>query len=251
MDQTLPLALPPDDAELEIVALAVRYRRANGPVMRLVNRLGGSLESNFALVPDALRHEIEAAVARALHLAYGLAGRAPDLGRGGPLAAVMASGAAGGAGGLATTLAELPVTVTVILTAIQRAAREAGFDPDDPWVRDECLRVFGQGSPLAADDGIDTSLFAARLTIGGAALHGLIAKIAPKLAAVLGQKLAAQAVPILGAVSGAALNAVFLRYFREMAHVRFSLVRLAATHGAEPVLAAFQKAAAPGRILRA
>lgn len=251
MDQTLPLAPPTDDVDLEIVALAVRYRRANGPVMRLVNRLGGSLESNFALVPDALRHEIEAAVARALHLAYGLAGRAPDLGPRGPMAAVMASGAAGGAGGLATTLAELPVTVTVILTAIQRAAREAGLDPDDPWVRAEALRVFAAGSPLAGDDGIDSSFLTARLTLGGAALQGLIARIAPKLAAVLGQKLAAQAVPILGAVSGAALNAVFLRYFSEMAHVRFALLRLAATHGAEPVLATFQKAVEPGRILRA
>jgi len=245
-----PLVLH-DDPALEITALAHRHRRANGPVMRLVNRLGGSLENQFALVPDAMRRQIEAAVARALNLAYGIAGQAPDLGPRVPIAAVMASGAAGGVGGLATTLAELPVTVTVILTAIRSAAREAGLDPDEPWVRAECLRVFAAGGPLAADDGIDTSFLTARMTLTGAALQGMIARIAPKLAAVFGQKLAAQAVPLLGAVSGAALNAAFLSYFREMAHVRFALLRLAATHGAEPVLSAFREATEPARILRA
>lgn len=251
MDPNLyPLVLH-DDPALEITALAVRYRRANGPVMRLVNRLGGSFEDQFALVPETLRGQIEDTVARALELAYGMAGRAPDLGPRVPMAAVMASGAAGGVGGLATTLAELPVTVTVILSAIRSAAREAGLDPDEPWVRAECLRVFGSGGPLANDDGIDTSFLTARMTLTGAALQNLIAKIAPKLAVVFGQKLAAQAVPILGAVSGAALNAAFLSYFREMAHVRFALLRLAATHGAEPVLASFREATEPARIIRA
>ena len=31
-----------DDPALEITGLALRYRRANGPVIRLVNRLGGT-----------------------------------------------------------------------------------------------------------------------------------------------------------------------------------------------------------------
>ena len=240
-----------DDPALEITGLALRYRRANGPVIRLVNRLGGTLEQQFALVPEGLRHQIEAAVASALHAAYGLAGRAPDLGPRAPMAAVLISGAAGGIGGLATTLAELPVTVTVILNAIRLAARDAGLDPDEPWVRAECLRVFGAGSPLASDDGIDTSFLAARMSITGTAMQNLIAKIAPKLAAALGPKLAAQAVPVLGAMSGAALNAAFLNYYREMAHVRFGLLRLATLHGAEPVLAAFKDAIEPARILRA
>ncbi|OYW60677.1 MAG: staphylolytic protease PREPROENZYME LASA [Rhodobacterales bacterium 32-66-7] len=240
-----------DDPALEITALAVRYRRANGPVMRLVNRLGGSFEAQFALVPEAWRQQIEAAVSNALYVAYDMAGRAPELGPRGQVAAVMASGAAGGVGGLATTLAELPVTVTVILSTIRAAASEAGLDPDEPWVRAECLRVFASGGPLSADDGIDTSFLTARMTLTGTALQSMIAKIAPKLAAVFGQKLAAQAVPVLGAVSGAALNAAFLSYFREMAHVRFALVRLAATHGAEPVLTAFREASEPARILRA
>jgi len=250
MDQTLPAAITPD-LSAEIADLARRYGRANGPVMRLVNRLGGKLEDQLKLAPEPVRAHLERVTARALETSYGLAGRAPDMGDRAPMMAVLASGAAGGAGGLATALAELPVTVTLILNAIRSEARAAGLDPDDPATRAECLRVFGAGSPMAADDGVNTSFFTARLTLTGQAVQNLIATVAPKLAAALGQKLAAQAVPVIGAVSGAALNAAFLTYYREVARIRFALLRLAGVHGAEPVLAAFQAAVEPPRILRA
>ncbi len=251
-------ARPADELAPHIAALAARHKRANGPVMSLVNRLGGSLEKQMALVPAAFRGQIERSVERALNAAYTMAGqgaRLPDLsarlGDRGPLMAAMATGAAGGAGGLPTALAELPVTITVIFHAIRQAAIEAGFDPEDPAIRAECIRVFGAGSPLASDDGINTGFFSARLTITGPAVQKIIASIAPKLAAAMGQKLAAQAVPVLGAVTGAALNAAFLNYYREVARVRFGLLRLAEVHGAEPVLQAFRSAVAQGLISRA
>lgn len=250
MDQTLPAIRTPD-LPAEIAALAQRYRRANGPVMRAVTRIGGSLEAQLGMIPQGFRDQAERLVAEALEAAYGIAGRAPDLGERGPMVAVMASGAAGGAGGLATSLAELPVTVTVILNAIRSAAREAGLDPNDPTIQAECLQVFAAGSPLAGDDGVNTSFLAARMTVSGTAVRNLIATIAPRLAAVLGQKLAAQAVPLLGAVTGAALNATFLNYYREIARIRFALLKLAETHGAEPVLDAFRKATEPPKMIRA
>jgi hypothetical protein len=250
MDQTLPAPRPSDLAD-EIALLAGRYERANGPVMRLVNRLGGTLESQLGALPDGMRGQIERVIAQALQTSYGLAGRAPDLGGRGPIVAAVAAGAAGGAGGLATALAELPLTVTLFLNTIRAVAREAGLDPDEDWVRAECLQVFGAGSPLAEDDGVNTSFLAARLTLTGSAVQNLISTIAPKLAAVLGQKLAAQAVPVIGAVSGAALNAAFLTYYREVARVRFALIRLSELHGAEAVLEEFRLAVTPPRILRA
>ncbi len=54
--------------------------------------------------------------------------------------------------------------------------------------------------------------------------------------------------PVLGAVSGAALNVAFLRYYREAAAVRFALLRLAERHGAGPVLDAFAQATTAPRI---
>ena len=242
--------LPRVDPAPEIARLAARYKRANGPVMTAVNRLGGSLEAQMAVIPLPLRNQIERVTARALETAYGLAGRGPDLGERGPFFAAVAAGAAGGAGGLATSVAELPVTITLILQAIRAAAVEAGYDPAENWVRAECLKVFGAGTPLAADDGINTSFLSARLTITGAGVQKIIGVVAPKLAAALGQKLMAQAVPVLGALTGAALNAAFLSYYCEVARIRFALMRLAEVHGAEPVLAAFSKAVAVPKIAK-
>lgn len=250
MDQNLPAVVTADPAP-EIAELARRYKRANGPVMRLVNKLGGRLERQLDLVPARFRAQIERATAQALEAAYGFAARAPDMGERGPMVAVVASGAAGGAGGIATALAELPVTVTLLLNAIRAEARAAGLDPDEPGVREECLRVFGAGTPLASDDGVNTSFLTARLSVTGQAVQGLIATVAPRLAAALGPKLVAQAVPVLGAVSGAALNAAFLSYYREIARIRFALLRLAALHGAEPVLQAFAAAVEPPPLIRA
>ena len=45
--KTLPLPL--SDVDLQVSGLAVRYRRANGPVMTLMNRIGGSLEGQLTL----------------------------------------------------------------------------------------------------------------------------------------------------------------------------------------------------------
>ena len=45
-----------------------------------------------------------------------------------------------------------------------------------------------------------------------------------------------------GAASGAALNAAYLGYYREMARIRFALMRLAEDQGGEAVITAFAKA---------
>lgn len=247
MTQNLP-ALAAPDLDREIDALARAARRANGPVMALVNRIGGGVERQMAALPPAVRAELERVTAQALMAAHGIAGLGGEAGGRGTLAAAMVTGAAGGAGGLLTSVAELPVTITVILRAIRAEATRAGFDPSEAGIRAACLEVFAAGSPMAGDDGVNTSFLSARLTVTGPALHKLIATVAPRLAATLGQKLAAQAVPVLGAVSGAALNAAFLRYYREMARIRFQLMRLSVQHGAETVTARFAKASAPPQI---
>ena len=237
-------AAPPAD---QIADLARAYGRANGPVMALVNRMGGGIEGQIDRLPPRLRIELDRLIVAALTAAHGLAGAAeqgPDLGRSGSTLAAMATGAAGGAGGLATSLAELPLTITVILHAIRREATLAGFDATEPGIRAACLEVFAAGSPLQNDDGANSGFLSARLTITGPALQKIIATVAPRLAAAMGQKLAAQMVPLLGAVTGAALNAAYLGYYREMARIRFALMRLAEVHGGENVVAAFSAATA-------
>jgi len=67
--------------------------------------------------------------------------------------------------------------------------------------------------------------------VTGSAVQGLIAKVAPRLAVPLGQKLAAQAVPLIGAAAGAATNYVYTSYYQDMARVQFGLMRLGAQTG--------------------
>jgi hypothetical protein len=235
-----PLALDP-----EIADLALAYRRANGPLIALVNRLGGGMEKQLGLLPDRVRAEIERMVALGLSKAHGLAGAARPLPEKNPRTAILAAmvtGAVGGAGGLPTAIAELPFTITVMMHAIRREAEGAGYDPDSDTIKAVCLQVFAAGSPLGADDGVNTGFLSARLTLTGPAIQKIIASVAPRLAVAMGQKLAAQAVPVLGAVTGAALNAAYLSYYREIARIRFALMRLAEAHGAEPVLLAFEAA---------
>ena len=251
MNKALTLYDPEPDAA--IAELAGAYKRANGPVMSLVNRLGGGVEAQLALLPPRVRAEIDRVTVGALTAAHELAGLGgtQDFGRNASTLAAMATGAAGGAGGLATSLAELPVTITVILHAIRREAVLAGYDPTEPGIRAACLEVFAAGSPLQGDDGINSAFVSTRLTATGPALQKLIATVAPRLAAAMGQKLAAQIVPVLGAVAGAALNAAYLNYYREMARIRFALMRLADARGGEAVVMAFAKAVAVPKISKA
>ena len=247
-------ALPAPDLDSEILALAKALRRANGPLMSVINRIGGGLEAQMAVIPPKLRAEVERVTVSALLAAHGAAGigeKLPGSGKRGTFLAAMATGAAGGSGGIMTSIAELPVTITVILHAIRAEALAAGFDPTEPGIRAACLEVFSAGSPLTSDDGLNTGFLSARLTLTGPAIQKLVAMVAPKLAAAMGQKLAAQAIPILGAVTGAALNAAYLNYYREIARIRFALMRLSVRHGAERVVDAFGRASEPARLTKA
>jgi hypothetical protein len=235
------------DLEVELLGLAHAHDRAGGPLLRLVNKLGGGIEAQMARLPDGVRNEIERAVTAALIRAHGVAGAgryAPDIGPNGARFAAMATGALGGAAGLAGSLVELPLTITVMLHAIRSEALAAGYDPDDPAVRLSCVEVFAAGSPLHSDDGVNTAFLSARMAVAGGGFQRILAVIVPRLSVVLGEKLALQAVPVIGAVTGAALNAMFLNYYREMARIRFRLLRLAESHGAEAVLTGFSRAQA-------
>jgi hypothetical protein len=138
-----------------------------------------------------------------------------------------AMGAVGGMGGLPTALAELPVTTTLLLRVINGVAAEHGFDTSEENVRFDCVHVFTAAGPLDHDDSTEIAFLSARMALSGTAMQAIIARVAPRLATVLGQKLAAQAVPVLGAVAGAATNYAYTSYYTDMAHVHFGLRRLA------------------------
>ena len=211
--------------------IAARYKNAGGFGVDLLNLLGGKAEGLLDRLPKPVRGRLEqateAALTHAMKAAHESRSVVPDQ-KGWLNAAVSAAmGAAGGMGGLPTALAELPVTTTLLLRVIQGVSKEYGFDPAAQNVQFDCIRVFAAAGPLEVDDGADLGFISARITLTGAAVHGLVARVSPRLATVLGQKLAAQTVPVLGAVAGAATNYAYTSYYQEMAHVHFGLRKLA------------------------
>ncbi|UWR23430.1 EcsC family protein [Sulfitobacter sp. S190] len=229
-DITLPQARA-IDVEAELDAIAARYKAAGGVGINVLNLIGGQAENLLDKLPRPIRSELEGATVKALDYAMTAAHRSraqvPDQASWLNQAVSVAMGAAGGAGGLPTAMAELPVTTTLLLRVIEGVSTQYGFDPDTESVRFDCVKVFSAAGPLSDDDGTDLGFLSARLALSGKAMQTIIARVAPRLAVVLGQKLAAQAVPVLGAVAGAATNYAYTSYYEEMAHVHFGLRKLA------------------------
>jgi len=219
------------DVEARLDQIAARYKSAGGLGINVLNVIGGSAEGLIDRLPSVVRQNLESATVKALHQAMKAATSSrslvPDQKSWLNQAVSAAMGAAGGAGGLPTALAELPVTTTLLLRVIQGVAVEHGFDPLSENVQFDCVQVFSAAGPLSDDDGADLGFLSARVALSGRAMQAVIAKVAPRLAVVLGQKLAAQAVPVLGAVAGAATNYAYTSYYQDMAHVHFGLRKLA------------------------
>ena len=217
--------------DLRLDALARRHAAAGSVGIQVLNVIGGQAEGLLDRLPAGLRDRLGDGTEQALKLAMEAAQRSRGVVPEQPAwltrLVTTAMGAAGGFGGVPSAMAELPVTVTVLLRAIQDVAIEHGFDPAEPGVMFDCVQVFAAAGPLDHDDGSDIAFLSTRFAVTGATLQTLIARVAPRLAVVLGQKLSAQAVPVLGAAAGAAINYAYTSYYQQMAHVHFGLRRLA------------------------
>jgi hypothetical protein len=219
------------DVEAELDALAARYSKAGGVGIDLLNALGAQADGLIQRLPQKVQDGLQDATVSALNHAMTAAHKSRDVvpDQAGWLNSAVgaAMGAVGGFGGLPTALAELPVTTTLLLRVINGVAAEHGFDPSEDNVRFDCVQVFAAAGPLEHDDSADIAFLSARMALSGAAIQGIVARVAPRLATVLGQKLAAQTVPVLGAVAGAATNYAYTSYYTDMAHVHFGLRKLA------------------------
>ena len=88
------------------------------------------------------------------------------------------------------------------------------------------------------------------LAEGGPVLVRLIAQIASRFGVVVTQKLAAQAVPVIGALGGATVNYAFTDHFQEIARAHFTVRRLERRYGKDAVPMAYDKlpAATPAAV---
>jgi len=175
-------------------------------------------------------------------------------------ALVVASGATGGALGAVSLPIELPISTIIILRSILDIARSEGEDLADPEASLSCLQVFALGGRTSTDDAAESGYFAVRAGLttavataahfiaeGGIvkesspALVRLIALIASRFGLVVSQKVAAQAVPVVGALGGAAINYLFMDHFQSVARGHFTVRRLERKYGKDIVAEAYER----------
>lgn len=244
-----------------------------GVAVRFANLIGSPIEKGLKLLPAAATRLVHQATRTALDQALRLAVRSiatdrpPHRNPGNRLHKLMvgASGAVGGAFGLGAILVELPVSTTLMLRSIARIAASQGHDLQQLSVRLACLEVFALGGDTRVDDAAETSYWAIRaalaqlvteaaasMAVRGAASAAptpaavrLLTALASRFGVFVTEEVAAKAIPVVGAATGAAINVVFLDHFQKMAEAHFILRRLEQRHGTDTVRRVFESLAAP------
>ena len=257
-------------ADLQALRHARDLLETPGLAMKLANSLGTPLERGFAMLPERWSSRVHEAARLSLERALDVA--LYSLNRGEPGAsftpatnashklAVALSGAAGGAFGLPALTVELPISTVVMLRSIADIARSEGESLMDLDTRLNCLQVFAFGGSSAEDDAVDTSYFAVRAMLGrgftgsvgsllergvldgagGPVLSRLLGMLTKRFSVVVSEKLAAQAVPVVGAAGGALVNTVFMGHFQDMAWGHFIIRRLERHYGEALVRQAYE-----------
>jgi len=162
------------------------------------------------------------------------------------------SGALGGSFGITALAIELPVSATIMLRSIADIARSEGENLEDMETKMACLTVFALSGGRAGSESADTSYYSLRSFLTKAlsdianhvAVHGFSKEGAPALVKLLSavsarfsipvsEKLAAQAIPVIGLIGGASVNLLFINHYQKMAKAHFTLRRLERRYGEE------------------
>lgn len=261
-----PSVLHEDDrALLQRAFTALEHQNLATRIAGLVGRQLGTLTK---LMPSAVSAVVnkaaEKAIGAALTVAIGSLGNtAPRESRRMHKAAAAVSGAAGGIFGISSLPVELPMSTIIILRSIADIARQQGEDLSDPEVALACLEVFALGAHDKDESFTDSGYFAVRgllaKTVSEAgryvAAQGLgdaaapvlvrfIGQIASRFGLVVSEKIAAQAVPLIGAAGGGIVNFAFADHFQSIAFGHFTVRRLERVYGGAVVRAEYDRIAA-------
>jgi hypothetical protein len=269
-DQTKPLT-PDDNAALRS---AVQSLEHPGLAARLTNMVGKPIELLEHALPVSASQAVAAATSKGLEMALKVALQTMQRGphAGSQLlhkALATASGAAGGAFGLAALPIELPVSTIIMLRSIADIARSEGENLSEPETALSCVEVFALGGRSGSTDASESGYFAVRgmlaktvteaarfiaergvLEQGAPIIIRFITQIASRFGAVVTQKVAAQALPVIGALGGAAVNYAFIEHFQQMAKGHFTIRRLERAYGKDLVRTEYERLARQARDTR-
>jgi len=274
MKQAQPAAIP-DIMNTEQSILSARdladlqwaHRHLEHPSLaaRLSSVVGVPIENGLKLLPQSwykrLDKVAEFCVRQALSLTITSMEKLPPDPAHDSLHKLLASctGAVGGFFGPIMLLAELPVTTALMLRSIADIAHSQGEDLSTEDARIACMQVFALGGRTKEDEGADTGYYGLRITLS---LHftntllytgkpianaqipvgvNLIRGIASRFGIVISDKAAAQMVPVVGALSGALLNLVFMQHFQDTARGHFIVRRLERSHGLDIIKVEYER----------
>ena len=168
----------------------------------------------------------------------------PGASKNGSRSLVAFSGLLGGFAGIAGFLPDAVFTTLVIMREIARIAREEGEDLTTEEGRASCVRVFSLGT------GDEAGYLSARFMLQGTAARAMLSGVAARWGVMLGEKFAAQAVPLAGAAAAVTLNTAFLEHYRRLARAHFTVRRIERAFGRERVRAAAGIVENPARMRR-
>ena len=256
---------PVAEEDLQALRTAVAALEHPGLAVRLAEIAGKPIELLGRALPETASKAVAAATTKALDAALAVALRTMQ-NEPKPASSLLhkalaaTSGAVGGSFGLAALPIELPISTIIMLRSIGDVARSEGEDLTDPETALNCLQVFALSGLKDGGDAANSGYFAvravlaksvaeaARFTVdrgvlaeGAPVLVRLIAQIASRFGVVVTQKQAAQAVPFIGAVGGAAVNYAFIDHFQEIARAHFVVRRLERRYGKDAVRAAYER----------
>lgn len=251
-----------EQVHLEELEKARRLLENPSLAARITDMIGAPLERSLKMIPARWTSSIDKAVGLSLEKALSLAvlslHRKTSEGVRNRSRfdrwAVIATGAGGGAMGLPGLMVELPISTAMMLRSIADIARSQGEDLDEIEARLSCLEVFALGGRSKADDASETGYFAVRSLLANsvteAAKHlaqrGLSQKGAPvmvrflsnissRFGIVVSEKVAAMAVPAVGAAGGALVNGAFITHFQKIAEGHFTIRKLERIYGPQVV----------------
>jgi hypothetical protein len=168
--------------------------------------------------------------------------------------AVATSGAVGGFFGVAGLPFEMPASTIIMLRSIADIARNEGEDITKAESQLNCIEVFALGGKTKSDDAAESGYYATRVALakivteaasfisekgiieeGAPIIVRFIAKIATRFELVISEKAATEIVPVIGAVSGAAINLLFIKHFQSIAAGHFTVRALERKYGEEVI----------------
>ncbi len=256
--------VPMNETDKQALAEAQKILERPGFAAKLIEFAGTPVSFGAGFVPEKIKNQAmsiaKASLLKAVDLAVSTipGKKTPKISNLTHKLAAAASGAVAGFAGFSALAAELPFTTTVILRSIADIARSQGEDLSQNETRLACLEVFALGSGSPDDAAGDVGYWAVRASLAKSMQNALgmmansnvidqtapavlafISKIAARFGVVVGEKAAAQMIPILGAIGGATINTLFMDHFQNLARAHFIIRRLERKYGTEAVKATY------------